>query len=272
MQRLDSDAYFLDYDLHPGGEPVVFIHAAPFVSWYSPLVERMDAFATLRYRRVPKKNPHGGYNPLTVEEDAAICAGLMDHVGWDTAHMVGHSYGALVALQLGLSIPDRIASMALLEPAARGISSAPQVAISLEPVISAYRGGDGAGAMDRFLRHVGGDDCRLNLDQALPDAFNEAVENADIFFQAEMPAVTRWRFGPEEASRVTQPVLNVLGAHSVSRFVEGSELIQSWFPDAERMLVPNATHLLMVQNPDAVAEGLGQFFTRHPVAAASTTH
>ena len=42
----------------------------------------------------------------------------MEHVGWPTAHLVGHSYGCLVALQLAMDTPDRAASVALLEPAA----------------------------------------------------------------------------------------------------------------------------------------------------------
>ena len=59
-------------------------------------------------------------------------------------------------------------------------------------------------------------------------------------------------------------MLNVVGADSVARFVEGGELVQSWFPHAERLTVPNAGHLLMVQNPTAVARGLTDFLTRHP--------
>ncbi len=69
-----------------------------------------------------------------------------------------------------------------------------------------------------------------------------------------------WRFGPADAARVTQPVLNVLGARSVPRFVPGNELIQSWFPQAERLSVPDAGHLLMVQNPAGLAGGLRDFF------------
>jgi len=86
-----------------------------------------------------------------------------------------------------------------------------------------------------------------------------------LFFQAEMPAVQSWSFGPAEDERVTQPVLNVVAAGTVSRFVEGAELIQSWFPDAERMPVPDAGHLMLVQNPQAVAQGLAAFFSRHPI-------
>jgi pimeloyl-ACP methyl ester carboxylesterase len=39
---------------------------------------------------------------------------------------------------------------------------------------------------------------------------------------------------------------------------------QSWFPHAERLSVPHAGHLLMVQNPKALAQGLHDFISRHP--------
>jgi pimeloyl-ACP methyl ester carboxylesterase len=184
--------------------------------------------------------------------------------------MVGHSYGALVALQLGRDSPERVGSLALLEPAARGISSSEQAAAALQPVIAAYRSGDTAGAVDVFLRHVCGDGYRAVLDRAIPDAFAEALSEADLFFQAEMPAVQQWNFGSRDAELVTQPVLNVLGAQSAQRFAEGSELLQSWFPHAERLTVPAAGHLLMVQNPAALAQGLNDFLSRHPIGVGPT--
>jgi pimeloyl-ACP methyl ester carboxylesterase len=139
------------------------------------------------------------------------------------------------------------------------------VKAALTPVITAYKSRDTAGAVDLFLRHVGGDEYREDLDRVIPDAFGEALAEADLFFQAEMSAVQSWSFGPTEAERVTQPVLNVLAANTVSRFVEGAELIQSWFPQAERLPIPDAGHLMLVQNPQAVAQGLAAFFSRHPI-------
>jgi pimeloyl-ACP methyl ester carboxylesterase len=204
-------------------------------------------------------------------EISASHSRLMDHVGWRTAHIAGHSYGALVALQLAIDAPERVRSVALLEPAARGISSSEQVAAALAPVIATYRSGDKAGAVDAFLRHVCGDDYRPLLERVIPDAFREALDQADLFFQAEMPAVQHWSFGPGDAERVTQPVLNVRGARSVPRFVEGSELIRSWFPHAQRLLVPDAGHLLMVQNPTALAQGLKDFLASQRPSAAPTT-
>ncbi len=246
---------------------VVLVHASAFVSWYAPLVEQLPELSTLRYRRHLRESDAGGFRPLTVAEDAAICARLMDHVDWPTAHIVGHSYGALVALQLAMDAPERVDSVALLEPAARGVSSSAQVVAALQPIITAYRSGDKAEAVDRFLRHVCGDGYRAILDQAIPQAFGEAVAESDLFFQAEMPAVQNWSFGPADAERVTQPVLNVRGTETAPRFAEASALVQSWFPHAERLSVPDAGHFLMVQNAGALAEGLTSFFTRHPIGS-----
>ena len=189
----------------------------------------------------------------------------MDRVGWDRAHIVGHSYGALVGLQLALDAPERVRSVALLEPAARGVSSAATVVAALQPVIAAYRSGDTAGAVDAFLRHVCGDGYREPLERVAPGAFAEAVAEADLFFQAEMPAVQQWTFGPTEAGRIDQPILNVLGARSAQRFVEASALVQSWFPHAQRLIVPDAGHLLMVENPEALAQGLRAHCVQHPL-------
>lgn len=265
MDRFDFDDVELSYQLDGGGERVVLVHASPFVSWYQPLIAQLQGFSTLTYRRQLRKPDDGAYRPLTAGEDAVICARLMDHVGWPTAHIVGHSYGCLVALQLAMDAPERVHSVALLEPAARAVSSSEQVVAALQPVFAAYRAGNTTGAVDSFLRHVCGDDYRTTLERVVPGAFDEALDNADLFFQAEIPAVQQWSFGPDTASRVTQPVLNVIGTQSAPRFVEGAELVQSWFPHAERLSIPDAGHLLMVQNPTAVAKGLTDFFTHHRI-------
>jgi pimeloyl-ACP methyl ester carboxylesterase len=263
MERLALDDLELTYQVRGAGEPVVLIHATAFVSWYQPLVEALEGCSTLTYRRHLRRSGSDSYRPLTVAEDAEACARLMNHVGWSEAHVAGHSYGALVGLQLATDHPDQVGSLALLEPAARGISSSAAVVESLGPIIAAYRSGEKQAALDGFLHHVCGEGYETPLAEAVPGAFGEALAEADLFFQAEMPAVQQWSFGPADAARVRAPVLNVLGAQSEPRFVEGSALVQSWFPEAERLVVPGAGHLLMVQQPSAVAQGLVEFFSKH---------
>jgi pimeloyl-ACP methyl ester carboxylesterase len=57
-------------------------------------------------------------------------------------------------------------------------------------------------------------------------------------------------------------VLNVLGEQSAPRFAEGADLVQGWFPDAQRYTLPGAGHLLMVQNPADLGQRLREFFAR----------
>jgi pimeloyl-ACP methyl ester carboxylesterase len=265
VERMLFDDVELRFELRGQGPHVVLVHAAPFVSWYDPLVKTLPDCSTLTYRRHLIRSSDDPYRPVSVAEDAATCVRLLDYVGWDRAHVVGHSYGALVGLQLALDAANHVASVALLEPAARGISSAEAVVAALQPVFAAYRSGDREAAVDRFLTHVCGEGYRSPLEHAVAGAFDEAMREADLFFQAEMAAVRQFSFGPDDAARVDRPVLNVLGTESVRRFVEGSELVQSWFPGADRLSVPGAGHLLMVQNPRAVADGLRQFWARYPI-------
>ena len=141
---------------------------------------------------------------------------------------------------------------------------AEQVNAALQRVLDVYGAGDKAAAIDAFLRAVCGDDYRAALDRAVPGAFDDAVAEADVFFQAELPAVRGWSFDPSDAHRITQPMFDVVGADSPPRIAERSEVIRSWFPQAEHFSLPHAGHLLMVENPTAMAQALSNFFARHP--------
>ena len=57
-------------------------------------------------------------------------------------------------------------------------------------------------------------------------------------------------------------MLNVLGTRSAPPFVASSEVLQSWCPHAERLSVPDAGHLMTVENPRAIAAGLVGFLQR----------
>lgn len=264
MDRLHLDGVDVSYEVRGDGPKVVLLHASAFASWFGPLVERMPGFSAVRYAREPAR-VDGGFEPLSASEDAAVCARLMDHLGWPTAHLVGHSYGALIALQVAMDAPARARSVVLLEPALRGVPSSAQVVASLSSVADAYRRGDRDTAVDLFLQTVCGTGYRDILERVVPGSFDTAVRHADLFFQVEMPVVQQWSFGAAEAASVAQPVLNVTGDRTAPRFVEGADLLQRWFPGAERFTLPDAGHLLMVENPEALADGLEGFFGRHPI-------
>ena len=114
------------------------------------------------------------------------------------------------------------------------------------------------------MRGVCGAGYRAPLERALPLAFDQAVADADTFFGQELPAVLEWSFGRDEAARVTQPALAVVGENSHAVFRERHDLLVEWLPNVEAFELPKPTHLLQVENPGGMAEALDAFFARHP--------
>ena len=95
------------------------------------------------------------------------------------------------------------------------------------------------------------------------------MADADSFFGQELPAVQQWTFTRGDAGRISQPVLLVLGARTGEIFRARGEVLRAWLPRAEPFLLPDATHLLYLDNPRGTAEGLADFLTRHPLKASS---
>ncbi len=62
-------------------------------------------------------------------------------------------------------------------------------------------------------------------------------------FAQELPALQQWRFLQEDAARISQPALVMVGAvSSWPGFREGTERLIEWLPAAEESVLPAATH------------------------------
>jgi pimeloyl-ACP methyl ester carboxylesterase len=104
------------------GPPVVFIQGVGLHGdgWLPQVASLGRAYACMRFdnRGIGRSLPLG--SALSVERMAEDVRALMDAAGWDDAHVVGHSLGALVALEVALSSPQRVRSLALLCASAAG--------------------------------------------------------------------------------------------------------------------------------------------------------
>ncbi len=275
MNRAALEGIELEYESRGAGEPVVLIHPGIFADWFRPLLEEpalTDRYHLLSYHRVGCAGSSHIAGPVSFAQQAAHCRSLMHHLEIERAHVVGHSSSGNIAMQLALDAPDAVHSLALLEPALMAVPSAQTSRAFVGTAVQLYRAGDKAGAVDTLLQGTCGPGYRAVLDQALPDAFDQHVADADTFFGQELPALQQWSFTREDASRITQPVLAVTGAKSkelVPIWGERQELLLAWLPNVEPFVLPDATHLLHVQNPRGMAEGLAAFFARHPLSASS---
>ena len=208
----------LEYVVSGAGEPVLLIHGAFLADAFAPLLAEpalTDRYRVISYHRrgFAGSAPAGGEASIT--RQAADARALLAHLGVQRAHVVGHSYGGCVALQLALDAPAVVHTLALLEPALLAVPAAERWFAEVGgPCIARYEAGDAAGAVATFLSGVFGPDVYADLVRTVPDGVEQAVADAGTFFQTDLPGIQEWRFGPEEARRVTQPVLGVLGADS----------------------------------------------------------
>jgi pimeloyl-ACP methyl ester carboxylesterase len=173
---------------------------------------------------------------VRVADHAADAAALLDHLGLRRAHVAGHSSGAAVGLQLALDRPEIVHTLSVLEPSILSLSCAKAFVQSASPVFEVYAAGDHEAALEAFMSAVSGLDwktCKALLDERVPGAVAQAIKDADTFFGIELPALTQWIFGAEQAAAINQPVLSVLGHPS---HVGGHRRLASLLAPARRGL------------------------------------
>lgn len=274
MDKATLNEVELEYDVTGSGEPVLLIGTGPIADSFSPFLSEKSLVERYRlityHQRQPAAGPRGPA-PVSFAQHAADAAALLAHVGVRRAHVAGHSTGAAIALQLAVDHPHLVHTLALLEPPLMGVPSAGAFFERAGPALASYGAGDREGAMAGFLSLVSSLDwesCQTSVERHVPGGVARAVKGADNFFGSYLPALTAWQFGREQAAAVTVPVLSLLGAETEQLFVDGHELLQSWFPHLERCAVEGVGHLLHMQHPEPVAQGIAEFFMRHPITEA----
>jgi pimeloyl-ACP methyl ester carboxylesterase len=252
------------------GEPIVFIHGAFIADSFQPLVEEpsLDGYQLITYHRRGYTGSSRGAGPLAADEQAADCRELLRHVGVESAHVVGHSFGGAIALELARRTPEVVRSLCLLEPALMVGPSAHAYRESLLAGRNRYRAEGASAVMDDFLRARWPDYSRDALEQAIPGAHRQALDDAHAAFEFDI-GLTDWTFSEDDARRIACPTLVVLGGDSPKlhpRFEETYQCLLAWMPRAEGVVVPAATHFLWIERPATsrlLAHTLHAFLARH---------
>lgn len=110
------------YDCDGAGAPALFIQGTGVHgdAWLPQISVLKDAYQCISFdnRGMARSQPRGA--AITVPQMADDSIALLDQLGVERAHVVGHSLGGVVALQLALKAPERVKSLSLLCTFSRG--------------------------------------------------------------------------------------------------------------------------------------------------------
>src|SRR5512138_726131 len=170
MEHLQVDGAVIEYEVHGDGQPVLLIPLSIIGDGLGrPLLaepEIASRYRLIHYHRRGYMGSTLGSEPLTAARQAGDAAALLKHLGVGSAHVAGHSFGGLIALQLALDAPDLVHSLALLEPSLPMLLSgkAPLDRTFL-PMLELYRSGKKRNALEFISGAIFGPSWQSVLEQ-----------------------------------------------------------------------------------------------------------
>lgn len=248
------------------GPAILFVHGDLFAHWFLPVAAdpALDGFRRVIVRRAQPVEV--GEAPADMSDHAEAFVAMLDALDLADAHVCGHSFGALVALQLAAGPHrHRVRSLVLLEPAPAGVLVEPDEGAAgrkhLGPAMAAAAAGDLEAAYDGFVTAVARPDHRELTVRAIgAGALEESVRRARSLLVMGV-AAGRWDQVLDETA-IRQPVLLLAGGSS-RRTAEYAPptvaRLARLLPRARVVELPECTHLMTLEHPGAVARHIAAF-------------
>ena len=282
MMNIESFAPPLSSAVHPPlfartqgeGETVVCLHSSTgsHAQW-----RELDAMLAGRCRVIaPDLHGHGRSPAWPVDAadelnvDARAVTALLDGAESRTApgvHLVGHSYGGAVALQIALRAPQRVRSLTLYEPVAFGVirQAAPddtafgEIAEIADSVEALVRRGELDGAARVFVNYWGGAGAWDSLGLAQRSAVLARIGTVPRHFAALFAAT--WR--APLLARLSIPTLLIHGAETRAPARRVADLLAASLPRVQRLEIAGAAHLGPITHAPTVAAAMRDHLETH---------
>jgi pimeloyl-ACP methyl ester carboxylesterase len=212
--------------------------------------------------------------PATAGYDAPYFArtvlSAMDELGVDRAHLVGNSMGGRVAIEIGLTAPDRVRSLGLLCPAVAWIKRGYHPIVRLlrpEFGLLPHRFGRDTVARQFLGLFSDRDQIDPSVADVVVDEFQRIYGSAGAriaFLAAARNVYLDRPFGRNgfypRLAELTPPSLFIWCSHD--RLVPAGfrRHVERWLPDAEQIVLDACGHVPQVERPEQTNGLLRRFF------------
>ena len=253
------------------GPDIVLVHGAlgDYRQW-----ERIGGALDGGYRVIalsrrfhwPNTPPAGGVD-YTYEAQSADLDTLLQSLG-SPAHLVGHSYGAGVALLTALHRPELVRSLILIEPPFGSLvaPSDPELASELasrDAMLAAVRASVEAGTAERAAETLvdwvqGGPGSFSRLPPEIQEGLRANAATVGPTYATPAPVVTC-----EQLRELRLPVLVLRGERTRPFYRLVAAAAADCIPGAASAVIPAARHMTIVENPGGSADLIARFIARH---------
>jgi 3-oxoadipate enol-lactonase/4-carboxymuconolactone decarboxylase len=194
--------------------------------------------------------------PFAIADLADDLAGLLDGLGIDRVHLVGLSLGGMTAQSFAARHPERLESLVLVATSA----FLPTKEMWAERAATVRAHGMGSIVEAVMARWFTPDTVAVQPDVVSPvrDRFLQIDPQG---YAAACEAIAGMDLRGEIAA-IRVPTLVVAGEDDPATPLEMSEEIASLIPGAELIVIPEAAHLIAVEQPDALSAALQSFIER----------
>jgi pimeloyl-ACP methyl ester carboxylesterase len=263
LQSHEFEGCRFAYRVDGAGPPLVMIQGVGAQgSVLNPQIERLSKHYTclsFDNRGIGASQPAA--REITAPQMAADVLALMDHLGWNSAHLIGHSFGGQVSIQLALDAPARVRSLSLLCSFANG-ERAVRLSAKLLWILIRIRFAPPRIRRKAFMEIVlpPGDPRAASEGLA---AYISKILGHDI---AEMPAIGNRQIHAMKHTDLTLrlpeiagiPVLIVNAAKDMIARPELGRILAAGIAGARYVEIPGAAHAFPILEPDRCAELLGE--------------
>ena len=246
-----ADGTRIAYERSGDGPPLVLVHgtSADHTRWAGilpALAARFTVFAMDRRGRGESGDSAGAYRMEDEFADVAAVVGAAGAGGQRVA-LLGHSYGAICALEAALRTPH-LNRLILYEPpiARDGMATPPALLVHLQALLAA---GDREGVVETFFREGPGvPPHELTRMKSLP-SWQSRVAAAHTI-PRELAASDAYRLDGTRFCAVAVPTLLLLGGDSPAPFGAALDVLHGAMPNSRIAVLPGQRHIAMDTAPE----------------------
>jgi pimeloyl-ACP methyl ester carboxylesterase len=239
MPAIEVNGATCYHEVVGAGDPVILLHGG-FCS-IETMRPQIEALSSSYLVLAPERPGHGRSadreGPISFDGIVADTLAYLDAVGVDRAHVIGFSDGAVAGLLMALRHPERLRSLVAI---AGNLN--PSVTLPPEQMARAMP----ETAMARLTE---------DYDRLSPDG---ATHRPAVFAKLMRMWHEEPDIDPADLATITAPTLVMAGDHDAIP-IDHTLLIATSILDAQLCIVPDASHMLMLDRADLVSHVLLEF-------------